>query len=94
MVELAHVYVQDEKLISCAVTFNHLYKRLLQFSTEDSRSFEYILCWHIGYSALKLNAFPSLFCHIQKSQLNVKSSLLFMETKRGVTELLLLLELK
>lgn len=28
IVELAHVYVQDEKLISCAVTFNHLYKGL------------------------------------------------------------------
>lgn len=26
IVELAHVYVQDEKLISCAVTFNHFYK--------------------------------------------------------------------
>jgi len=28
IVELAHVYVQDEKLISCAVTFNHFYKEL------------------------------------------------------------------
>lgn len=28
IVELAHVYVQDEKLISCAVTFNHLYTGL------------------------------------------------------------------
>lgn len=28
IVELAHVYVQDEKLISCAVAFNHLCKGL------------------------------------------------------------------
>lgn len=34
MVELAHVYVQDEKLISCAVTFNHLYKGLAYSSLQ------------------------------------------------------------
>lgn len=51
IVELAHVYVQDEKLISCAASFNHLCNGLLQFSAENSKGFEYILCWYIGYSA-------------------------------------------
>lgn len=45
IVELAHVYVQDEKLISCAVAFNHLCKGLfLQLSAENSKGSEYILC--------------------------------------------------
>lgn len=52
IVELAHVYVQDEKLISCAVALNHFCKGLSCSFLQSSKGSEYILCWYIGHSAL------------------------------------------